>query len=275
MALPLPDQPSIAVLPFTNMSDDPEQDYFADGMTEDLITDLSKISGLFVIARNSSFSYRGQQVKISQVAEELGVRYVLEGSVRRVGDAVRINAQLIDATTGGHLWAERYDGSLANVFALQDKVTQKIITALATNLTAGEEAQRARTETNVPEAYDAFLRGWAHYRLHTREDFAKALPYLQKAIQLDPNYGRAHAALAEVYFGSWNNEWVRSLGISFDEAWEKAKGHLEEAMKDPTPLAHRVASRILTSEKRWDEAIAEAERAIALTDISQVTRFPW
>ncbi len=264
MAFPLPDKPSIAVLPFTNMSDDPSQDYFADGMTEDITTDLSKISGLFVIARNSSFTYKGKAVKIRQVAEELGVRYVLEGSVRRSGDQVRINAQLIDATTGGHLWAERYDGSLTDVFALQDKITQKIVTALTVSLTAEERERQALKETDSPEAYDAFLRGWAHYRLDTREDFAKALPYLQKAIQLDPNYGRAHAALAAVYFGSWNSEWVRSLGISFDEAWNKAKGHLEEAMKDPTPLAHRVASKILTSEKRWDEAIAEAERAIAL-----------
>jgi TolB-like protein len=123
MAFPLPDKPSIAVLPFTNMSDDPKQEYFADGMTEDLITDLSKISGLFVIARNSSFAYKGQQVKVRQVAEALGVRYVLEGSVRRAGDQVRINAQLIDATSGGHLWAERYDGSLGDIFSLQDQVT--------------------------------------------------------------------------------------------------------------------------------------------------------
>jgi len=264
MAFPLPDRPSIAVLPFTNMSDDPSQEYFADGMTEDLITDLSKISGLFVIARNSSFSYKGQQVKIRQVAEELGVRYVLEGSVRRAGDQVRINAQLIDATTGGHVWAERYDSSLTDVFALQDKVTQNIVTALAVNLTEEEREQRARKETNVPEAYDAFLRGWAHYRFATRDDFAKAVPYLEKAIQLDPNYGRAHAALATIYRESHGNEWVRSLGISYHEAIKKAKRHLEEAMKDPTPLAHRIASRMLTTKDHWDEAIAEAERAIAL-----------
>ncbi len=135
MAFPLPDKPSIAVLPFNNMSDDASQDYFADGMTEDLITDLSKISGLFVIARNSSFSYKGQQVKVRQVAEELGVRYVLEGSVRRAGDEVRINAQLIDAMTGGHLWAERYDGTLEDIFDLQDQVTEQIVAALAISLT--------------------------------------------------------------------------------------------------------------------------------------------
>jgi TolB-like protein len=141
MAFPLPDRPSIAVLPFANMSGDPEQEYFADGMAEDLITDLSKISGLFVISRNSAFTYKGRAVKVRQVAEELGVRYVLEGSVRRVGDEVRINAQLIDATTGGHLWAERYDGTLADVFDLQDKVTKRIVDALALELTP-QEAQR-------------------------------------------------------------------------------------------------------------------------------------
>ncbi len=206
MAFPLPDKPSIAVLPFANMSDDPSQDYFADGMTEDLITDLSKISGLFVIARNSTFTYKGKTVTIRQVAEELGVRYVLEGSVRRAGDQVRINAQLIDATTGGHVWAERYDSSLTDVFALQDKVTQNIVTALAVNLTAGERERQARKETDSPDAYDAFLRGWAHYRLFTPEDLGKSVPYFEQAIQLDPNYGRAHAALAAVYRESWDND---------------------------------------------------------------------
>ena len=131
MAFPLPDKPSIAVLPFTNMSNDAEQEYFTDGMTEDLITDLSKLSGLFVIARNSAFTYKNKVVKVKQIAEELGVRYVLEGSVRKAEDQVRINAQLIDATTGGHLWAERYDGVISNVFSLQDEITTKIVTALA------------------------------------------------------------------------------------------------------------------------------------------------
>jgi TolB-like protein len=144
MAFPLPDKPSIAVLPFINMSTDPEQEYFTDGMTDDLITDLSKLSGLFVIARNSVFTYKGKPVKVRQVAEELGVRYVLEGSVRRADDKIRVNAQLIDATTGGHVWAERYDSSLNDVFVLQDKVTRSIVTALAVNLTAGEQDRQAR-----------------------------------------------------------------------------------------------------------------------------------
>ena len=155
MAFPLPDKPSIAVLPFDNMSDDAEQEYFVDGMTEDLITDLSKISGLFVIARNSVFTYKGTAVKVQEVAEDLGVRYVLEGSVRKAGNSVRINAQLIDAVTGGHVWAERYDDSAEDIFALQDRITEKIVSALELNLSQTE--QFFDRGTISPEAHDAFL----------------------------------------------------------------------------------------------------------------------
>ena len=264
MAYPLPDKPSIVVLPFTNMSDDPKQEYFADGMTEDLITDLSKISGLFVIARNSSFSYKGHQVKVRQVAEELGVRYVMEGSVRRAGNQVRINAQLIDSTTGGHVWAERYDSSLKDVFALQDKVSRSIVTALAVNLTAREQDWQARKETDSPEAYDAFLRGWARYLLHTPDDFAKAIPYLENAIKLDPNYGRAHATLAAVYWEGLDSLWAKSFGVSNNEAYDKAKHHLEEALIHPTPFAYRMAAKVNDTGGRWDDAMVEAKRAIAL-----------
>jgi TolB-like protein/class 3 adenylate cyclase len=176
MAFPLPDKPSIAVLPFANMSGDPEQEYFADGMAEDLITDLSQISGLFVISRNSAFIYKGKTVKVRQVAEELGVRYVLEGSVRRVGDEVRINAQLIDATTGGHLWAERYDGTLDDIFDLQDRVTEQIVAALAVSLTGEELAEQARHGTENAQAHDAYLQGWAHYKVLTPEALTQAVP---------------------------------------------------------------------------------------------------
>jgi TolB-like protein len=264
MAFPLPNKPSIAVLPFTNMSGDPEQEYFVDGMTDDLITDLSKISGLFVIARNSTFTYKGKSVKVQQVAEELGVRYLLEGSVRRAGEQVRINAQLIDATTGGHLWAERYDGSLADVFALQDKVTQKIVAALAVTLTADENVLRTQKETNNLEAYDAFLEGWTRYRQFTPEDFAKAIPHFHRAIQLDPDYARAHAALAAVYTESDWKGWSFWLGIGWQAGRQQANRHLKAAMKNPTPLAHRIASLMRVSEDRTEEAITEAERAIAL-----------
>jgi adenylate cyclase len=194
MALPLPNKPSIAVLPFANMSDDPKQDYFADGMTDGLITQLSQVSGLFVISRNSTFAYKGKNVRPNQVSEELGVRYVLEGSVQRAGEQLRINAQLIDALSGGHEWAGKFDGSLADVFALQDKVTQNIADALRVKLTNAEQIALGQEETSVPAAYDAFLRGWEHYRRTTPEDFAKAIPHFEQAIGLDPHYSRAYAA---------------------------------------------------------------------------------
>ena len=265
MAFPLPDRPSIAVLPFTNMSGDPEQEYFVDGMTEDLITDLSKVSGLFVIARNSTFSYKGRQVKVRQVAEELGVRYILEGSVRRLGDQVRINAQLIDATTGGHLWAERYDGTLENVFALQDQVTQQIVVALAVSLTDQDQTQVGQNETNNPEAYDAFLQGWNYYRRGTPDDFAKAIPYFKQAVQLDPNYGRAYSALAAVYWYSMWSGWTWSLALGMDQASVFYEKYLRAAKKDPSALTYQVASEHAAARRRKpDRALSEAERAIAL-----------
>ena len=260
MALPLPDKPSIAILPFTNMSNDPEQEYFADGMTEDLITDISKIPDLFVIARNSVFTYKGKSVKVRQVAEELGVRYVLEGSVRRVGGQVRINAQLIDATTGGHLWADRYDGSMADVFALQDSVIEQIVKALAVNLKAGP----ATPKTANTRAYDAFLKGWAHYQRHSESDFVKAISLFETAIQLDAQYAQAHAALAAVYWETWQNQWAEALGIPMAEVMNNAKIHLQQAMKEPGALAHWVASNIMIAEGNYKTAASEAEQIIAL-----------
>ena len=239
--LPLPNKPSIAVLPFTNMSADSQQDYFADGMTDSLITDLSQISGLFVIARNSTFSYKGKTVDPQQVADELGVRYVLEGSIQRSGDAVRINAQLIDATTNGHAWADRYDGSMTDIFALQDKVTHSIANALAVSLSGEEEQLLTQQETKAPGAYDAFLRGWEHYRRTTPEDFAQSLPYFEQAIRLDPEFGRAYAALAMVYALSYERKWFSSLGISSLEAWHRAQRYLSEAEKRPTSTSYQAA----------------------------------
>jgi len=262
--LPLPDKPSIAVLPFTNMSGDPEQEYFVDGMTDDLITDLSKISGLFVIARNSTFQYKDKSVDVKKVSRELGIRYVLEGSVRRAGDKVRINAQLIDATTGGHLWAERYDDKLRDVFALQDKITGKIVAALAVKLTAGEEVHVAHKETNNIAAYDTFLQGWAHYVRFTPDDYAKAIPYFEKAIQLDPHYGRAHAALASIYWESFYRFWHSNLGILWRETKVRADENIKTAMKNPTPLGYLVASKMLISSFEHEKAIAKAEQSIAL-----------
>ena len=193
MAFPLPDMPSIAVLPFDNLSDNPEQEYFSDGMTDDLITDLSKISGLFVIARNSSFQYKGQSVDIKKVSRELGVLYVLEGSVRRAGDKIRINAQLIDATTGGHLWAERYDRDLKDIFALQDEVTQKIVAALAVKLTEDEQKRLVRKYTDNIEAYDFYLQGMEYKNRYTKEANIQARQMFERAIDLDPEFAAAYA----------------------------------------------------------------------------------
>jgi tetratricopeptide (TPR) repeat protein/rhodanese-related sulfurtransferase len=205
-------------------------------------------------------------VKISQVAKELGVRYVLEGSVRRRGEQVRINAQLIDATTGGHVWAERYDGPLDDIFALQDKVTQKIVTALAVNFTTEEEASRARVKTKNPKAYDAFLQGWEHYRRGTPADFAKAVSYFKQATKEDPSYGRAHSALAAVYWNSVRSGWwINSLGLTHTPAREQTRRYLAKAMEDPSALTHQVASEMAANYRpQADEALAEAERAIAL-----------
>jgi len=266
MAFPLPDKPSIAVLPFTNMSGDPEQGYFADGMTEDLITDLSKVAGLFVIARNSTFAYKGKSPDIRQVAEELGVRYVLEGSVRRSGDQVRINAQLIDATTGGHMWADRYDGNLKDIFGLQDEVTRNIVTILAVQLTTDDKERATRKETENPQAYDAFLKGWEHYLRQRPNEFRTAISHFEKAVDLDPQYARAYAALAATYWETWKRFWHKNLGLPYGshEPRFRAEQFLAKAMQNPTPLAHQVASGMLLHMQQHEDAIAEAQRAITL-----------
>ena len=264
MALPLPDKPSIVVLPFANMSANAEEESFADGMTEDLTTDLSRLSGLFVISRNTAFTYKGKAVKPADVAEELGVRYILEGSVRRSGDEVRINAQLIDAVSGGHVWADRYDGSMANIFSLQDKVTSAIVDALALRITNAEQVALGQQETGVPAAYEAFLRAWEHIRRRTAEDFAKSVPYLEQAIKLDPKYGRAYAAFALMYALSYDRGWSPRLGISDVEAWQRAKQYLAEAQKYPTALSHQTAGVVWWINSRDDEALAEFKEAIAL-----------
>jgi adenylate cyclase len=264
MAFALPDKPSIAVLPFVNVGGDQKQEYFSDGITDDLITDLSKVSGLFVIARNSVFTYKGKAVKVQQVAQELGVRYVLEGSVRRAGEQVRINAQLVDATTGHHLWAERYDGDMSNVFGLQDKITGEIVAALAVKLTSGEKEQVERKYTHNTAAYDVFLQGRAHYFRRTPQDWAKAVSYFEKAVELDPSYGRAYAALALTYWESSHNLWTFNLGVSWKEARDRAERYLKLAMGNVSPLARQVASKMLIDWHRHENAIAEAQRAIAL-----------
>ena len=263
--LPLPDKPSIAILPFINLSDDAQQEYFVDGLTEDLITDISKVSGLFIIARNSVFTYKGRAVKVRQVAEELGVRYVMEGSVRRVGNQVRINAQLIDATTGGHLWAERYDGTLDDIFVMQDKITRSIVNALEVTLNGREQGKFARVETLDAEAYDTFLQGWVRYRQSSPEDLRKALSYFEQAIELDPDYARAHSALAAVYWSIASNGWWRKIDLTPSFAIEKSRLTLAKAMEHPSALAHQIASeRAAYLRGTPDMALAQAQIAIDL-----------
>ncbi len=274
MAYSLPDKPSIAVLPFTNMSDDPNQEYFVDGMTEDLITDLAKIDSLFVIARNTVFTYKGKSVSVPAVARELGIRYVLEGSVRRVGDVVRINTQLIDGISGAHIWAERYDGTLANIFALQDKVTSEIVAQLQITLTPDEQNRRKRDGTDNPNAHDAYLRGSQFYRLYTPEDFARAIPHLEQAVELVPNYGLASAALASIYWITYRRgySWSRFVNpdpdksnmVSWQGARNKAERHLKQAVQSPTPLAHQIESQFSWEFRQFDRALKEAKQAVVL-----------
>lgn len=264
VASPSSGPPTVAILPFENLGDDPEQDYFAAGITDDLMTDLSRVKGLFVIARHSTFAYRGKEVDVRQVARDLGVRYVIEGSVRRAGDRVRINVQLVDAATGGQQWAERYDGSIADIFALQDQATGAVVGALSLRLTAGEERELARHETASMEAYDAFLRGWDRYRRATPDELVKAIPHFQQAIELDPAYGRAHAALAMIYFQAYDQGWAGSLGLSADDTYRRARDHLKIAKQQPTSTAHQVAGNMSRALGWYEDALKEFKAASAL-----------
>ena len=254
------DRPSIAVLPFDNLSGDPEQEYFVDGMTEDLITDLSQVSGLLVIARNSVFTYKGKAVNVRQVGKELGVRYVLEGSVRRAGNRVRINAQLVDARNGLHLWAERFDREITDVFALQDAVTRKIVTALAIQLTQGEEARLSRTSEAIPEAYDMLLRGLERLRRYTPEDNRQARDYFERAIALDPEFARAHADIAYTYSLELLSGWTDSPDVTI----EQAEKHSRHALAlDPTVReVHFAMGSVHLKKRRHEDAIAAALTAI-------------
>jgi adenylate cyclase len=260
----LADKPSIAVLPFTNMSDDPTQEYFADGITEDLTTDLSRMSGMFVIARNSAFHYKNKSVNIQQIAEELGVRYVLEGSVRRADGLLRINAQLIDATTGGHLWAQRYDGELEDVFTLQDEITRKIVKALAVSLTPAEEIQQAKKQTSNLQAYEAYVQGSQLRPFDSAQDFAKTVSFYETAVELDPTYSNAHVALAKLYWRVAADGWENVVGIRFSQARDRMFLHARKAMEYPTASAHQMRAIIMSWQSRWDEAFEEAVLAISL-----------
>jgi pentatricopeptide repeat protein len=261
--LALPDKPSIAVLPFANMSGDPEQEYFADGMVEEIITALSRIRWLFVIARNSSFTYKGQAVDVKQVGSELGVRYVLEGSVRKAGGRVRITAQLIDASIGSHLWADRFDGSLDDVFELQDQVAASVAGVIEPTLQAAEIRRSSERPTNDLTAYDLYLRALAHVTARERDRLAHAFDLLGRAIERDPHYGPALAQTAYYYYQLDIHGWVHDREGNRRKSLDLARQALRSAPDDPEVLAH--AAHVLGYfDEDIDAAVALVDRALVL-----------
>jgi TolB-like protein len=262
MAFPLPDKPSIAVLPFNNLSGDPGQEFFSDGITEEIITALSKVPKLFVIARNSTFTYKGKPVKVQQVSEELGVRYVLEGSVRKAGDKIRIAAQLIDALTGNHLWAERYDRNLNDIFAVQDEITKKIITAMQVKLTEGEQSQAAARGTNNLEAYLKYLQAKELTGQLNPQSNALAKQLAEEAIALDRMYAWAYYVLAKTHL---NDYWL-GTSKSPKDSFEKSIELLQKAiiLDDTCAEAHALLGYTFSNTGQHDEAVAEGEKAVAL-----------
>ena len=263
MAFPLPDKPSIAVLPFTNMSDDPNQDYLADGLAEEIINALSKLSEVFVIARNSSFTYKGRQVKVQQVAEEMGVQYVLEGSVRKMGEKVRLATQLVDALTGKRLMSEQYERDIKDIFALQDDVTMKVLTSLRVHLTEGESARAFARGTKNLQAYLKLLQAYEQRATFNKESLMRARQLAEEAITLDPGYALPYSQLAlalqgEVGLGVYDNP---------QKVLERAYGFAEKAvaLDDSSAWSHIALGMVgIKYKKDWDRAIAEAQRAIAV-----------
>ncbi len=260
-ALPLPDKPSIIVLPFDNMSKDPEQDYFSNGLTEVLTSDLSRISSLFVIARNTAFTYKGKAANVQEVGKELGVRYVLEGSVQKAREQVRIVVQLVDTATDAHLWSERFDRPLTDIFALQDEIVQQIVTTLKLQLTLEEQGYSARKHTDNLEAYDAFLRGHEYYWRYTQETNAQARQMFEKAITLDSQYAEAYLWLGVTYWTEWFQHWSAD-----PQTLERTLALAQQALAldDSLPLAHSLLGGVYTQKQQYDQALAEGERAIAL-----------
>jgi TolB-like protein len=262
-ALSLPDIPSIAVLSFLNLSGDPEQEYFADGVVDDIISALSRIRWLFVIARNSSFTYKGRAVDVKQVGRELGVRYVLEGSVRESANRVRITGQLIDATTGGHLWADRFEGTLGDIFDLQDQLTENVVGAIAPQLERAEIERAKRKPTESLDAYDCYLRGMANLHQGTREAINEALPLFYKAIQFDPDFASAYAMAA------WCHLWRKIHGWMTDRPQEVAEGarlarRAVDLGKDDAVALARSGSALSHFGGDLDSCIALLDRALVL-----------
>jgi adenylate cyclase len=263
MAFPLPDKPSIAVLPFSNLSGDPEQEYFSDGLTEEIISALGSVPKLFVIARNSTFTYKGKPVKVQQVAEELGVRYVLEGSVRKGGDKIRITAQLIDALSGHHLWAKRYDRNLSDIFAVQDEITKEIITAMQVKLTEGEQVKAAAKGTNNLEAYLKYLQASELINRINPQSNALAKQLAEEAIALDPEYAWAYYALARTYtLDVWLGT-TKSPKQSIAKAMESLQKAL--VLDDTFAAGYSRLGFLYSMTRQHDKGITEAEKAVTLS----------
>ncbi|HEV8646726.1 MAG TPA: adenylate/guanylate cyclase domain-containing protein [Burkholderiales bacterium] len=260
--LSIPDKPSIAVLPFTNMSGDPEQEYFADGITEDIITDISRVSGLFVVARNSSFVFKNRAVDIKEVGRRLGVMHVLEGSVRKAGARVRITAQLIDAQTGGHLWVERFDRELADIFAVQDEVTRRIVDVLKVRLTTPERSRREQRGRVNAEAYDYAVRGRRSLRQYTPESAKESRALLERALAIDNRFAPAYANLALVHFGEFINGWNEAGEEHLERGLEFVNKALEA---DPNEaLAYEALAMLKLCRREYEAAERAAERVIEL-----------
>jgi TolB-like protein/cytochrome c-type biogenesis protein CcmH/NrfG len=261
-ALPLPDKPSIAVLPFQNISGDPEQDYFADGLTEDIITGLSRQRWFFVIARNSSFAYKGEAADVRSVARELGVRYVLEGSVRKSADKVRVTGQLIDASNGVHLWADRYDRELADIFALQDDITDRVIGSVGPQILAAEAARVRRKPPQSIDAWDLVMQALPHMWRVSAEEQLRAQELLQQAIALDADYAHAYALLGWSYANMFNVDSRRPIREFTDKALEV--GATAVALDDQEPWAHLVLGLSHARRRRPAQAVTHLSKAIEL-----------
>jgi TolB-like protein/Flp pilus assembly protein TadD len=262
MGLPLPDKPSVAVLPFTNMSGDVEQEYFSDGITEDIITALSRFRWFFVIARNSTFTYKGKTVDVKTVAQDLGVRYVLEGSVRKAGNRVRITAQLIDATTSLHVWAERYDRDLKDIFAVQDEITENIVTAIGPEFLSAEMRRSQRRDVRSLDAWDYIMRAAFHHSRYRKEDVGEAQRLLRKAIELDPFNAEGFCLMAFTHLMQVQFGWSESADKSIQEAAKAAENAV--AIDDRDAWAHTALGMVDLISRRHDDAIRRLKRAVQL-----------
>jgi adenylate cyclase len=261
-ALALPDKPSIAVLPFQNMSGDPEQEYFADGMVEEIITALSRIRWLFVIARNSSFTYKGRAVDVKQVGCELGVRYVLEGSVRKAGERVRITGQLIDAVTGTHLWADRFDGLIEDVFELQDQVATSVAGVIEPALAEAEQQRAVRKLPERLDAWEAYQRGLWHFYKYALEENTTAVGFFRQAIALDPNFAPGHYGYALAL--QWNTWHFSTRPYSEVQGTAREEARIAVSLDDKDAMAHAVLAHMMMWGSEWEASIAEARKALAL-----------